>query len=158
MSLPHIVPRRTLSRRLSAGTAVAVMMLTASVTVPSLAAAQTYADAPPPSQRQYDEDCHKNHTGGTFLGALIGAGIGAVLGVAIAANGHGGDGAALGAGLGAVGGGVVGSNASRCPNQPPAPPPPPQQGAVDPNEGYRDAPPPGPPPGGDQGAGQSPGR
>jgi len=140
-----------LAKRLQVGGAVAVMAFTATVTVPSLAAAQNYG-APPPPPGQYAQPCHKDRTAGTLFGALIGAGIGAVLGVALAANGHGGDGLALGAGLGAVGGGVVGDTASRCPDAPPPPPargyngaggPPPAQQTYsrDPNEGYRDAPP-----------------
>lgn len=135
----------------------ALAVLVASTALSGPAAAQSTDRGAPPSGRYY-QDCHRDRTGSTIFGALVGAGIGALLGNAVAANGHRGDGAALGAGLGGVTGGVLGSTSARCSYSPPpraysydgAP------GYADQRYGYYDTPPPPPPPY-DNGGGRGPG-
>jgi len=90
-----------------------VMALSAAVTVPTFAAAQSagYYD-----QREgtYYDPCRRSSTNRGTAGALIGGALGAVIGSNAAARNARTEGALLGGALGAVGGAAVGKNSAAC--------------------------------------------
>ncbi|MDP3855249.1 glycine zipper 2TM domain-containing protein [Phenylobacterium sp.] len=90
-----------------------VMALSAAVTVPTFAAAQSagYYD-----QREggYYDPCRRSSTNRGTTGALIGGALGAVIGSNAAARNARTEGALLGGALGAMGGAAVGKNSAAC--------------------------------------------
>lgn len=92
-----------------------VMALTAAVSVPTFASAQSYGGG------GYYDPCRRESTNRGTVGALIGGALGAAIGSNAAARNARTEGALLGGALGAVGGAAVGKNSAAC------------------SDGYRDA-------------------
>jgi len=102
---------RSIFTKAGLGAMAAVMALTAGVSAPSIAAAQSgyYGNG-----GSYYDPCRREQTNRGVGGGLLGAAIGAVVGSNVAARNARTEGALLGGAVGAVGGAAVGRSSAAC--------------------------------------------